>query len=64
MAHTLSDPPVFPLVRSHNNDQIVAYNIVGVEKIYDEAQQAQTACQYDELIFVPCFCEEILLIFL
>lgn len=64
IAHTLSDPSILPLVRSHNDNQVVPCRIVGVEKVYYKAQQAKTSRQYDELIVGSCFCEKVLLVFL
>ena len=61
---TLPNPSVLPLIRPDNDDEIISCSVVGMEEVHDKAQEAETARQYDELIFGSGFCKQVLLVFL
>ena len=58
----LTDPCVFPVFCTDDDDQVVPCGIVGVGEIGDEADEAQAAGQDDELIILSELLEELLLV--
>ncbi|KAI6775463.1 hypothetical protein HG530_002221 [Fusarium avenaceum] len=60
----LSNPAVFSLISSDDNNQIITGRIVGVEEIVDKAHQPEATGDNDKLIFSAKLLEQVLLIFL
>jgi hypothetical protein len=50
--HTLSDPFILPIIRTHHQDQVVASRIVKVKQVGDQVQKSQAAGEHDKLILL------------
>lgn len=49
-ARTLSDPFVFPIIRAHDQNQVISCRIIEVKEIGYEVKQPQAAGKDDQLI--------------
>jgi hypothetical protein len=60
----LADPTIFTFISTDDDDEVVASNVVCMEKVCDYLEEAETAGYYEEGVFFTELVEYVLLEFL
>lgn len=61
LCQSLSNPTIFPLIGTDEDDKTVSSGVVSMQEVCDDAEEAQSASNDYELILLSKFAKDVLL---